>query len=59
MSIEGIYRAACKNLFKEVHWEKFEKSLGDYKGLMLFIGGEVPKFELLRTPATDFQRHET
>ena len=27
VSIEGIYRAASKNLFKEVRREKFEKSL--------------------------------
>ena len=33
-----------------------EKCLVDYNGLMLFIGGGVPKFELLRTPATEFSK---
>ena len=59
MSIEGVYRATSRNLLKEIRRVKFEKSLVDYKGLMLFIGGRVPKFELLGTLAREFQRCET
>ena len=50
VSIEDIYRATSRNLLKEIRRENFEKSLVGYKRLMLFIGGRVPKFELLGTP---------
>ena len=53
VSIEGVYRASSRNLFKDIRRENYEKSLVDYKGLMLFIGGGVPKFELLGTPARE------
>ena len=56
MSKEGVYRATSKNLLKEIRREYFEKSLVDYKGLMLFIGGGVPKFKLLSTPAREFSK---
>ena len=56
LSIEGVYRATSKNLFKEIRRENLEKSIVDYKGLMLFIGGGVPKFELLGTPAREFTK---
>ena len=52
MSIEGVYRATSRNLLKEIRRENFEKSLVDYKRLMLFIGDEkslVEKGALLRT----------
>ena len=52
MSIEGVYRATSRNLFKEIRRENFEKCLVDYKRLMLFIGDEkslVEKGALLRT----------
>ena len=38
------------------HIETGIKSLVDYKGLLLFIGGGVPKFELLGTPAREFAK---
>ena len=56
MSIEGVYRTTSRNLLKEIRREFFYKSLVDYKGLMLFIGGGVPKFELLGTPAREFSK---
>ena len=56
MSIEGVYRATRRNLLKEIRRENFEKSLVDYKGLMLFIGGRVPKFELLGTPVREYSK---
>ena len=56
MSTKGVYRATSRNLLKEIRWEIFEKSLVDYKGLMLFIGGGVPKFELLDTPTREFSK---
>ena len=56
VSIEGVYRATSRNLLKEIRRVNFEKSIVDYKGLMLFIGGGVPKFELLGTPARDFSK---
>ena len=58
MSIEGVYRATSRNLLikKEIRAENFEKSLVNYKGLMLLIGGRVPKFELLGTPAKEFSK---
>ena len=39
---------------KEIRRENFEESLVDYKGLI--IGGRVPKFELLGTPAREFSK---
>ena len=54
MSTEEVYSATSRNLFKEIRREIFEKSLVDYKGLMLFIGVGVPKFELLDNPAREF-----
>ena len=51
MSTEGVYRTTNRNLLKEIRRENFEKSLVDYKGIMLFIGVGVPKFELLVSPA--------
>ena len=56
MIIEGVYRATSRNLLKEIRLENFEKSLVDYKGLMLFIVGRVPKIELLGTPAREFPK---
>ena len=56
MSTEGVYRETSRDLLKEIRREIFEKSLVDYKGLMLFIGGRVPKFELLDTPAREFPK---
>ena len=56
MSTEGVYRATSRSLLKEIRREIFEESLVDYKGLMLFIGGVVPKFELLGTPAREFSK---
>ena len=56
MSTEDVYRETSRNLFKRNSSENFEKSLVDYKGLMLFIGGGVPKFELLDTPAGEFPK---
>ena len=56
MSAEGVYRATSRNLLKEIRRENFEKSLVDYEGLMLFIGGGEPKFELLDTPAREFAK---
>ena len=53
VSIEGVYRATSKNLPIEILRENYVKSLVDYKGLMLFIGGGVSKFELLVTPARE------
>ena len=53
MSTEEVYSATSRNRFKEIRWEIFEKSLVDYKGLMLFIGVGVPKFELLDNPARE------
>ena len=53
MSTEEVYSATSRNLFKEIRREIFEKSLVDYKGLMLFIGVGVPKFELLDNPARE------
>ena len=53
MSTEEVYSATSRNLLKEIRREIFEKSLVDYKGLMLFIGGGVHKFELLGTPARE------
>ena len=54
--IEGVSRATSRNLLKEIRREYFEKSLVDYKGLMLFIGGRVPKFELLCTLAREISK---
>ena len=54
MSTEEVYSATSRNLSKEIRREIFEKSLVDYKGLMLFIGVGVPKFELLDNPAREF-----
>ena len=56
VSIEDVYRATSRELLKEIHQEFFEKSLVDYKGHMLFIGGGVPKFELLGTPARELPK---
>ena len=56
MSTKVVYREISRNLFKEIRREIFEKSLVDYKGLMLFIGGGVPKSELLGTPAREFSK---
>ena len=56
MSIEGVYRATSRNLLKEIRLVNFEKSLVDYKGLMLSIGGGVPEFELLNAPAREFSK---
>ena len=56
MSIEGVYRATSRNLLKEIRREMFEKSLVDYKGLMLLTACGVPKFELLGTPAREFSK---
>ena len=56
MSTEGVYRETNRNFIKEIRREIFEKSLVDYIGLMLFIGGGVPKFELLGTPAREFSK---
>ena len=53
VSIEGVYRETSRNLLKQVRRENFQKSLVDYKGLMLFSGCRVPKFELLGTPARE------
>ena len=53
MSIEDVYRATSRKLLKEICREYFEESLVDYKDNMLFIGGGVPKFELLGTPARE------
>ena len=54
VSTEEVYSATSRNLFKEIRREIFVKSLVDYKGLMLFIGVGVPKFELLDNPAREF-----
>ena len=54
VSTEEVYSATSRNLFKEIRREIFEKSLVDYKGLMLFIGVGVPKFELLDNSAREF-----
>ena len=56
MSIEGVYRATSRNLLKEFRLVNFEKSLVDYNGLMLSIGGGIPKFELLGTPAREIPK---
>ena len=56
MNTEGVYRATNRNLLKEIRREMFEKSLVDYKGLMLFTGVVVPKFELLCTPAREISK---
>ena len=56
MSTKVEYREISRNLFKEICREIFEKCLVDYKGLMLFIGGGVPKSELLDTPAREFSK---
>ena len=56
MSIEGVYRATSRNLLKEIRRENFEKSLVDFKELMLFIGGRVPMFELLVSQAREFSK---
>ena len=44
------------NLQESFKRDTFEKGLVDYKGLMLFIGGGVPKFEFLDTPAREFSK---
>ena len=54
MNIEGVYRPTSRNRLKEIRGENFEKSLVDYEGLMLFIGGGVPKFGILGTPVREF-----
>ena len=54
MSIDDVYRATSKKRLKEIRRENFEKSLVDYKGHMFFIGGWVPKFELLGIQAREF-----
>ena len=56
MSTKVVYREISRNLFKEIRREIFEKRFVDYKGLMLFIGGGVPKSELLSTPAREFSK---
>ena len=56
MSTEEVYSATSRNLLKEIRQEIFEKSLVDYKEFMLFIGGGVPKFELLGTTAREFSK---
>ena len=56
MSIKVLYIPTSRNVLKEIRREKFEKSLVDYKGLMLFIGGGVHKFGLLGTPAREFRK---
>ena len=56
MSTKVVYREISRNLFKEIRREIFEKSLVDYKGLMLFIGAGVPKSELLGTQAREFSK---
>ena len=53
MSIEGVHRPTSRNLLKEIRRENCEESLVDLKGLMLFIGGGVPKFGHLGTPARE------
>ena len=55
-SIEDVYRATSRKLLKEIRRKKFEKSLEDYQGHMLFTGGGVPKFERLGTPAREFSK---
>ena len=53
MSKDCVYEATSRNLSEEIRWEKFEKRLVDYKGLVLFICDGVPKFELLRISARE------
>ena len=56
MSIEDVYRATSRKLLKRNSsgnfWEKVSQTT---KGT-LFIGGRVPKFELLGIPATEFSK---
>ena len=56
MSTEGVYGAISRNLLNEIRRENFENSLVYYKGLMLFIGGGVPKIELLVSPTREVSK---
>ena len=56
MSTEGVYGAISRNLLNEIRRENFENSLVYYKGLMLFIGGVVPKIELLVTTTREISK---
>ena len=56
MSTEGVYGAISRNLLNEIRRENFENSLVYYKGLMLFIGGVVPKIELLVSPTREVSK---
>ena len=56
VSIEDTYSETFREIFKEICPEEFEKSILDNIGHMLFIGGGVPKLELLGIPAREFSK---
>ena len=56
VSIEGVYRTTSRKVLKEIRWKKNEKDLVNYKGLMPFISGGVPMFELLGTQTREISK---